>query len=516
MSIKIEEGLSFDDVLLKPNYSNVVPKDVSTKTRLTRNIELNIPIASAAMDTVTESQTAIALAREGGIGFIHRNMSIITQALEVKKVKKSESGMIVDPITIRPKQTVLDARSIMKKNKISGLPVTDRSGKLLGIVTNTDLRFIDDDNTLIEDTMTKKNELVTVNQSVSISELKKILGKNKIEKLPVIDKRDGKLKGLFTIRDIENKQRYPNSCKDSKGRLRVGAAVGVGEDMLERVDALVRASVDVIVIDTSHGHTKNVVDAVKIIRKNYGEKVDIIAGNVATEDGALALAQAGVDAIKVGIGPGSICTTRIVSGIGVPQLTAIMECVKGIKYNNDKYVPVIADGGIKHSGDITKALAAGADCVMIGGMLAGTRETPGEEVIFQGRTFKVYRGMGSVDAMKKGSKDRYYQSDVESDDKLVPEGIEGRVPFKGYLADIVYQMVGGLKSGMGYLGCKTIEEMKKKAEFIKITQSGMRESHVHDVIITKEAPNYSVWYCYIFYWILNYLIGNETLIRRTQ
>jgi IMP dehydrogenase len=434
------------------------------------------------MDTVTESQTAICMAREGGIGFIHRNMSIERQTLEVDKVKKSESGMIVDPITIDPEQKVKDALELMSRYKISGVPVV-KGRKLVGILTNRDLRFETNLEQRVSNVMTK-DKLVTVSQNISLEDSKKLLHKHRIEKLLVVDE-DFSLKGLITIKDIEKIQKYPNACKDQLGRLRVGGAVGI-TDREARVQALLNAGCDVICIDTSHGHSKGVLDAVRDTKTNF-PACEIIAGNVATFEGAEALIKAGVDAVKIGVGPGSICTTRIVAGIGVPQMTAIMECARAsAKYG----IPIIADGGIKYSGDITKALGAGAHCVMIGGLFAGTEESPGETVLFQGRSYKVYRGMGSLEAMKEGSRDRYMQDDIESSLKLVPEGIEGRVPFRGSLSNSIYQIMGGVKAGMGYVGCVSIEELRKKARFVRITPSGLRESHVHDVIITKEAPNY--------------------------
>jgi len=483
LKIPPEEAYSFDDVLLIPAYSDVVPKDVNVSTRLTNNISLNIPIVSAAMDTVTEARTCITIAREGGIGFIHRNMSIKSQVGEVHKVKKSESGMIVDPVTIRPDQKVGEILDIMKRYKISGVPVT-KGKQLVGIVTNRDLRFETDVSKKASEIMTKDN-LVTVQEGISLDNSKKILHQHKIEKLLVTDK-NGYLSGMITIKDIEKIKKYPNSCKDSLGRLRAGAAIGVGDDMEERAEALLRANADVIVIDTSHGHSKNVIDAVLKLKNSFPE-IELIAGNVGTAKGAEDLIKAGVNGVKIGIGPGSICTTRIVAGIGMPQVTAIMNC-RSISAKTG--IPLMADGGIKYSGDITKAIGAGAQTVMLGGLFAGTEESPGEMVRFQGRSYKVYRGMGSLEAMKKGSRDRYYQSDIVEDEKLVPEGIVGRVPHTGPLAANILQLIGGLKAGMGYVGCRSIEELREKARFIKITAAGLRESHVHDVIITKEAPNY--------------------------
>jgi IMP dehydrogenase len=482
MDPEIRMALTFDDLLLVPAESTILPKDVDTRTSLTNNIIMNIPIVSAAMDTVTESQTAICMAREGGIGIIHRNMSIERQSLEVDKVKKSESGMIVDPITIEPEQKVKDALELMSRYKISGVPVV-KGRRLVGILTNRDLRFETNLDQPVANVMTK-DKLVTVSQNISLEDSKKLLHKHRIEKLLVVDE-DFNLKGLITIKDIEKIQKYPNACKDQLGRLRVGGAAGI-TDREARVQALLNAGCDVICIDTSHGHSRGVLDAVRDTKKNF-PACEVIAGNVATFEGAEALIQAGVDAVKVGVGPGSICTTRIVAGIGVPQMTAVMECSKAsAKYG----IPIIADGGIKYSGDITKALGAGAHCVMIGGLFAGTEESPGETVLFQGRSYKVYRGMGSLEAMKEGSRDRYMQDDIESTLKLVPEGIEGRVPFRGSLSNSIYQIMGGVKAGMGYVGCRSLEELRKKARFVRITTSGLRESHVHDVIITKEAPNY--------------------------
>ena len=481
----IKEGLTFNDLLLVPRESNVLPKDVDIKTELSRNISLNIPIVSAAMDTVTGSEAAIALARQGGLGFIHKNMSIERQALEVEKVKKSESGMIIDPITIDPEQKIFDVLNIMDKYRISGLPVV-KKGNLVGIITNRDLRFETNLDKKIEDVMTKDN-LATVSVGITMEESKAILHERRIEKLLVVDG-TGKLQGLITIKDIEKIKKYPDSCKDHLGRLRVGAAVGVAPDREERTDRLVAANVDVIVIDVAHGHSAGVIEAVKETKRNF-PKLELAAGNVATAEGASALIKAGVDAIKVGLGPGSICTTRVIAGVGVPQMTAIMECAREAARAN---IPIIADGGIRFSGDITKALAGGASSVMIGSLLAGTEESPGETELFQGRTYKVYRGMGSLEAMKEGSRDRYFQEAIEGDSKLVPEGIVGRVPSRGPLADTIYQLIGGLKAGMGYVGVRDIKELQAKAKFLKITAAGLREGHVHDVIITKEAPNYQL------------------------
>lgn len=478
-----EEAYSFDDVLLIPSYSDVVPKDVNISTQLTRNIPLNIPLVSAAMDTVTESEAAITMAREGGMGFIHRNLSIKSQAVEVDKVKKSESGMIVDPVTIRPNQKVSEVLTLMEHYRISGVPVTE-GDQLVGIVTNRDLRFETDLDKRIADVMTRDN-LITVPEGINLEDSKKLLHQHRIEKLLVVDK-NGRLTGLITTKDIEKIKKYPNACKDSRGRLRVGAAVGVGPDMLERAEALLKAGADIILIDTSHGHSSNVINGVKSLKSTF-DGIEVIAGNVGTAKGAEDLVEAGVDGVKIGIGGGSICTTRIVAGIGVPQMTAIMNC-RSVSAKTG--VPLIADGGIRFSGDITKAIGAGAHCIMVGGLLAGTEESPGEVVFYQGRSYKMYRGMGSIEAMKKGSKDRYYQSEQTEDDKLVPEGIVGRVPYRGSLSSNIFQLIGGLKSGMGYCGCRTLDELREKARFVKISAAGMRESHVHDVIITKEAPNY--------------------------
>lgn len=480
---KIREGLTFDDVLLLPAKSDVLPKDVDTSTFLTKDIQLNIPIISAAMDSVTEAAAAIAVAQEGGLGIIHKNLTVEEQAQEVDKVKKSESGMIVDPITIGPGQHIYEALDIMKKYKISGIPVTDK-GKLVGILTNRDLRFEKNLYQKVSDVMTKEG-LVTVPEGTTLEESKAILHKHRIEKLLVVDS-NYRLKGLITIKDIEKSIKYPNACKDSLGRLRVGAAVGVGADRDERVEALLKAGADVIAVDTAHGHSKGVIESVKEIKLNFPD-CNLIAGNIATAEAAKDLIKAGADAIKVGIGPGSICTTRIVAGVGVPQLSAIMDCTAVAEKNG---IPVIADGGIKFSGDIAKAIAGGAKVVMIGSLFAGTDESPGETILLQGRSYKVYRGMGSVGAMKAGSKDRYFQDEVDSDIKLVPEGIEGRVPYRGPMASTIHQLIGGLRAGMGYTGCKTIENLRKNATFVKISSAGLKESHVHDVTITKEAPNY--------------------------
>lgn len=480
-----EQGLSFDDVLLLPDYSAILPDEVQTRTRLTKDLELNIPIVSAAMDTVTEALTAISMARAGGMGFIHRNLSIEEQTIEVDRVKKSESGMIVDPVTVHPDASISDVLQIMAKYRISGIPVVE-GDKLVGIVTNRDLRFETQLNKKASEVMTSEN-LVTVPEKCTLEESKVMLHKHRIEKLLVVDPA-GLLKGLITIKDIEKIKKYPNACKDSFGRLRAGAAIGVGSDMMERVQALLGAGADALVIDTSHGHSKNVMDAVKKIKSAF-PKSQLIAGNVATEAGAKALIDSGVDAVKIGIGPGSICTTRIVAGVGVPQLTAVQNCAAISKKTG---VPIIADGGIKYSGDIAKALGAGADSVMLGSLLAGTQESPGELVIYQGRSYKAYRGMGSVEAMKKGSSDRYYQKDTKEDEELVPEGIVGRIPYRGTVRENIVQMIGGLKAGMGYLGAASIDELQEKARFIRISAAGLKESHVHDVVITKEAPNYRV------------------------
>lgn len=481
----IQEAFSFDDVLLVPNYSDVLPKDVDTRTRLTRNLTLNIPIVSAAMDTVTEADAAISLAREGGIGFIHRNMSADSQAVEVDKVKKSESGMIIDPVTISPDEKIEAVMTLMAKYRISGVPVV-KGDQLVGIVTNRDLRFETRLEKPVSAVMTKEN-LVTVSEGIGLEDSKALLHEHRIEKLLVVDA-GGRLTGMITIKDIEKIRKYPDACKDDRGRLRCGAAVGVGPDMLERAGELLDAGADVLLIDTSHGHSKNVIDATRKLKATFAN-LELIAGNVGTAEGAQALVEAGVDGIKIGIGPGSICTTRIVAGIGVPQVSAIMNC-KAVSAKTG--VPLIADGGIKFSGDVTKAIGAGAHTVMIGGLFGGTEESPGETILYQGRSYKVYRGMGSIEAMKKGSKDRYYQTEQEEDDKLVPEGIVGRVPYRGTLRGNIHQLIGGLKAGMGYVGCRTIEELREKARFVKISAAGMRESHVHDVIITKEAPNYRI------------------------
>jgi IMP dehydrogenase len=476
-------GLNFDDVLLIPAESSILPRDIDVSTRLTEQITLNIPLVSAAMDTITESRTAIAMAQEGGIGIIHRNMPVAAQAAEVEKVKKFESGMISDPITVAPEQKISEAQEIMRKYRISGLPVTQH-GRLVGILTHRDLRFEKKLDRPVSEVMTK-DKLVTVKPGVGLDGAKEILHQHRIEKLLVVDD-NFELKGLITVKDIEKKIQYPNACKDERGRLRVGAAVGVGADWEERVELLVRAGADLVAVDTAHGHSKNVLDTVSQIRRRYPD-LDLAGGNVATDEGTTALIRAGVNAVKVGVGPGSICTTRVVSGVGVPQITAIGSCAKAAARHN---VPIIADGGIKFSGDITKALAAGAESVMIGSLFAGTEESPGETILYQGRTYKVYRGMGSLGAMGQGSRDRYGQADVEDSQKLVPEGIEGQVPYKGSLSFNIHQLVGGLRAGMGYLGCRDVATLRAKAKFMQVTAAGLREGHVHDVFITKEAPNY--------------------------
>ncbi|MDH4028138.1 MAG: IMP dehydrogenase [Nitrospirota bacterium] len=475
-------GLTFDDVLLLPASSEILPGEVDISTQFTKNIRINTPIISAAMDTVTEAKLAISMAREGGIGIVHRAMTIAAQVIEVDKVKKSESGMIVDPITMQPNERISKALAIMEKYRISGVPITT-SGKLVGILTNRDLKFETNLQKKASEVMTQKG-LVTAREGISLEEAKEILHKHKIEKLPIVNKKNI-LIGLITIKDIEKKKKYPRACKDSFGRLRVGGAIGVGKDAVERAAALYKAGVDVIVVDTAHGHSKRVITTVRELRKKFPD-LEIVAGNIATAAATRDLINAGASAVKVGVGPGSICTTRIVAGAGVPQITAISECAEVA----EKFgIPVIADGGIKFSGDVTKAIAAGANSVMIGGLFAGTDESPGELILFQGRSYKVYRGMGSIGAMESGSKDRYAQEGVESK-KLVPEGVEGRVPHKGPVASSVHQLVGGLRSGMGYCGCNNIEELRKKSRFIRITPAGLKESHVHDVTVTKEAPNY--------------------------
>ncbi len=481
----IQKAITFDDILLIPSKSKVLPRDVDVSTRLTKNIRLNIPIISSAMDTVTESELAIAMAREGGIGILHKNMSIEKQASEVDRVKRSESGMIQDPITLKPDQTVGEANRLMERYQISGFPIVNENGELIGILTNRDLRFEPDYGIKVSKVMTTEN-LVTAPVGTTLTQAEKILQKHKIEKLPVTDK-NGKIKGLITFKDIQKRKKHPFASKDKFGRLLVGAAVGISKDTIDRVDALIKENVDVIVVDTAHGHSHNVMEVIKGIRKKYN--VELIAGNVATSEATIDLIKLGVDAVKVGIGAGSICTTRVVAGVGIPQITAVLNCVEAArKYN----IPIISDGGIKQTGDIPKAIAAGAESVMIGGLLAGTEESPGEKVLYEGRSFKMYRGMGSLEAMKEGSKDRYFQ-DMEDDiAKLVPEGIEGRVPYKGPLTDVIFQMVGGLRSAMGYCGSGSIKEFQKNAKFVEITTAGLQESHPHDVQVTKEAPNYQV------------------------
>ncbi len=478
-----KEGLTFDDLLLVPAYSQVLPSEVDVSSKLTTEISLNIPIVSAAMDTVTESETAITMARHGGLGVIHRNMDVARQATEVEKVKKSESGMIVDPVTVHPEAKVQDVLKIMEKYRISGVPVV-KGEELVGIVTNRDLRFETNFERPVHEIMTKER-LVTAREGITLEESKGLLQEHRIEKLLVVDDK-GRLKGLITIKDIEKVRKYPQACKDAIGRLRAAAAVGTGPDCLERVSALVDAQVDAVFIDSAHGHAETILAAVRRIKEAF-PKLQLVAGNVATPEGTEALIKAGANGVKIGVGPGSICTTRVVAGVGVPQMTAIMESAKvGDKYG----VPVMADGGIKFSGDLTKALAGGASSVMIGSLFAGTDESPGETVLFQGRTYKGYRGMGSIEAMREGSKDRYFQEAALSESKLVPEGIVGRVPYRGTLAESVYQLMGGLRAGMGYCGCGNIEELRTKTRFVRITSAGLKESHVHDVIITKEAPNY--------------------------
>ena len=478
------EALTYDDVLLLPAYSEILPRDVDTSTLLTRNITLNMPLVSAAMDTVTESELAISIALEGGIGFIHKNMSIEAQAEQVRKVKRSQSGMILDPITLNINSTVADANRIMREFKIGGIPVIDSEKKLIGIVTNRDLRFQNDNGIPIEKVMTSEN-LITADEGSDLTEAEKILEKYKIEKLPIVDK-DGKLTGLITYKDILKKKDRPNACKDSYGRLRSGAAVGVTPDMIQRIQALVDAGVDVVSIDTAHGHSRGVIDSVKSVKSEFPD-LDVFGGNIATAEGAKALADAGVDGVKVGVGPGSICTTRVIAGIGVPQLSAVLDASNELK---KKGIPVIADGGIRFSGDVVKAIAGGASSVMIGSLLAGTEEAPGEVILYEGRKFKSYRGMGSVEAMEEGAKDRYFQDTEDDVKKLVPEGIVGRVPYKGKVAEVLYQLVGGLRAGMGYCGAGSVNELKE-ANFIKITAAGVRESHPHDIQIIREAPNYS-------------------------
>ena len=478
----VKRALTFEDVLLVPQYSEILPKQVDVKTRISKNVTLNIPIVSAAMDTVTEHRTAIMMARLGGIGVIHKNMDIESQAKEVKRVKKSESGVIIDPIFINPEATVAEALSLMSDLHISGVPVIDKDRKLIGILTNRDLRFETNMSTLVKDRMTKA-PLITAPKGCTLDDAEKIFSQNRVEKLPIVDK-DGRLDGLITIKDLKKRKEYPNANKDSYGRLRVAAAIGVGQ--IDRAKALVDAGVDVIVIDSAHGHSKGIIDTLKEVKANF--KVDVVAGNIANLAAVKDLAEAGADGIKVGIGPGSICTTRIVAGVGVPQISAIDDCAsEAAKYG----IPVIADGGLKYSGDVAKALAAGAACVMAGSLLAGCEESPGELITFQGRQYKVYRGMGSIGAMTKGSSDRYFQEGT-AQDKLVPEGIEGRVPFAGSIKDVIHQLIGGLRSAMGYVGAKDIPTLQERAEFVEITSAGLKESHVHDVVITHEAPNYKV------------------------
>ncbi len=483
LEAKIKEGLTFDDVLILPARTKVIPADADVATRLSQNIALRVPIVSAAMDTVTESRMAITIAQQGGIGIIHRNLPIATQAEEVDKVKRHESGMVVDPITMRPQDKIYKAIELMHKYKISGLPITDESNKLVGIITSRDIRFETRLNLPVEKVMTK--ELVTVPLGTSLEEAEKLFHKHKIEKILMVDE-GFHLKGLITYKDILKRIQYPDAAKDDLGRLRVGAAVGVGADTMERAAALIQAKVDVLVVDTAHGHSQRVLDTVKSLRAKYPGQ-ELIAGNIATGEAAADLIALGVNAVKVGVGPGSICTTRVVTGAGVPQITAVADVYK---VAHPQGIPIIADGGVKFSGDVTKAIAAGASSVMLGNLLAATDESPGETVIYQGRSYKTYRGMGSIEAMREGSRDRYFQDSPLSESKLVPEGIEGRVPFKGSAARIIQMMVGGLKAGMGYAGCASIEDLQKKAKFIKITPAGLRESHVHDVMITKEAPNY--------------------------
>jgi IMP dehydrogenase len=478
----IKKALTFEDVLLVPNYSEVLPKEVDIRTKLTRNISLNIPIVSAAMDTVTEHRAAIIMARLGGIGIVHKNMDIDSQVKEIKRVKKSESGIILEPVSISPKASIKEALALMSEYSISGVPVVDSENRLLGILTNRDLRFESDFSKKVEDDMTIA-PLITAKVGTTLEEAEEIFHTNKVEKLPIVDE-DGKLAGLITIKDLKKKKEYPNANKDDFGRLRVGAAIGVGQ--YDRAKALIEAGVDVLVLDSAHGHSKGILETIKNIKKEHN--IEIIAGNVATAKGTKALIEAGADAVKVGIGPGSICTTRIVAGVGVPQISAVDDCAKEAKKHG---VPIIADGGIKFSGDIAKALAAGANSIMAGSILAGTAESPGEMIVYQGRQYKVYRGMGSIGAMTKGSTDRYFQEGTAAD-KLVPEGIEGRVPYRGSITDVIHQMVGGLRSSMGYLGAKDIETFQENAEFVEITSAGLKESHVHDVIITQESPNYHI------------------------
>lgn len=482
----VGEGLTYDDVLLIPSFSEILPREVSTHSKFSRNIPLYAPVVSAAMDTVTESEMAIAMARQGGIGVIHKNMTIAAQAAEVRKVKRSESGMIQDPITLSQTATVGDALAMMSENRIGGIPVVDEEGKLVGIVTNRDLRFEKEMAKPIDQVMTKEH-IVTTDKPKDLKAAESILQEKKIEKLPVVDE-TGRLMGLITYKDILKLKQYPNACKDGMGRLRVAAAVGVTFDTMERVEALVKAGVDAVVIDTAHGHSKGVIETLKKVKASFGEKIDIVVGNIATGAAALALVEAGADAVKVGIGPGSICTTRVIAGVGVPQLTAVMNVAEALEGSG---IPIIADGGIRFTGDIPKAIAAGASTIMVGSMLAGTEESPGETIIYEGRRFKSYRGMGSLEAMQHGSKDRYFQDAEDDIKKLVPEGISGRVPFKGTVQEVMYQVIGGLRAGMGYCGAKDLNALQN-AQFVRITHSGIKESHPHDVFITREAPNYSI------------------------
>jgi IMP dehydrogenase len=479
------EALTYDDVLLVPGYSEVLPRDTNTSTQLTKNIRLNIPLVSAAMDTVTEAELAIAIALEGGLGFIHKNMSIEKQAAQVRKVKRSQSGMILDPITLHIDSKVRDAEKIMTEFHIGGIPVVDENRTLMGIITNRDLRFIKDPNRDIKEIMTK-DKLITAKAGITLEEAEEILQEFKIEKLPIIDE-ENKLTGLITYKDILKRRDKPHACKDQYGRLRVGAAVGVTADIVERVEALRNAGVDVVSIDTAHGHSKGVIDTCRKIKDAFPD-LDVIVGNIATPEAAIALAEAGADGVKVGVGPGSICTTRVIAGVGVPQLSAVFECAEALKGRN---VPVIADGGVRYSGDLVKAIAAGGSSIMVGSLLAGTEEAPGEMIIFEGRKFKSYRGMGSLEAMESGSKDRYFQDAEDNIKKLVPEGIVGRVAYKGLVQEVLYQLVGGLQAGMGYCGTKSIEDLQKNGKFVKITAAGVKESHPHDISITREAPNYS-------------------------
>ncbi len=481
---EFDTGLTYDDVLLIPGYSEVLPREVNVTSRITRDIKINIPIVSSAMDTVTEAKLAIALAQEGGIGIIHRNLSIDEQVKEVEKVKKYESGIIRKPITLKPDATAREAIRLMNNYNISGIPVVDDNGILMGIVTHRDLRFVPDKSVKLNDIMTPKEKLITAGPEISFTKAREILHKNRIEKLPLIDK-DNKLVGLMTYKDIEKQEKFPNACKDNQGRLRVAGAVGVGKDGIERAEALVSVDCDIVVVDSAHGHSKAVIETTKEITRKFPD-LPVISGNIVTEEGALELIKAGATGIKVGVGPGAICTTRVIAGVGVPQFSAILSCSKAVeKYN----IPILADGGIRYSGDITKALAGGASCVVIGSLLAGTEESPGERILLEGRSYKIYRGMGSLGAMVKGSSERYFQSEQKAE-KLVPEGIEGRVPYKGFLSDLIFQLVGGLKAGMGYIGAKNIKELQQKAKFVRITTAGLYESHPHDITITREAPNY--------------------------